>query len=453
MTGNLSSILTWGTIATSALLFTLLWWRRWMLVKPSFITVLFFHLTVQWGAVFLADEYLPALPVPAHLVALILGFPVCTALLSALTFRRSARSLLRTAVLVGLRPRGAPLNLMALVFLILGITVIYLLFVPPRLTGLYAIIFRPGDATIAREEALALLPHTWLRYAVSAVNSSLAPLVAVIGLSLSVNRWQRNHHALPWSFLLLGFPLLMMVVSLSGARAPAGMLVLHTVFAVFLLRGFPLTPLRLVLAAIIVLMPPMMISLLRNADGLSVATFLYHFGDILDRTAARAAQPAFWNVLYAQEHGLFGVSAIPKLAMLFGQPTVDQFNQVYLAYNPDGLESGTANTAVVFAYYGAFGLIGLPVAVGLTLAADGILPLLRKLSLRVRIPCLSVCCIAATQFAATSFTTVLVTHGFLLSLMVGAGLDLLFHLIQHPGTRCPPSPYAHLPAHHGSQAI
>jgi hypothetical protein len=88
-------------------------------------------------------------------------------------------------------------------------------------------------------------------------------------------------------------------------------------------------------------------------------------------------------VHYPQTLEPTGAGGIPKVAALLGLKPVDLTNRIGRIYGPayyghNVLPSTTAAAAYLFAQYGCFGLLALPLSLAPALALDVALPVLRR---------------------------------------------------------------------------
>ena len=409
---------------TAMVLFSAIWGDRSLLLKPSIMAVLFFHVMCQWGTAIHAALIESFLPRPWVFVLLSHGFPLIGLAVALLTWRRSARALWARVKsdepCAVSRKNKAMLLLGGIFFLFL---LVYLSQVPFRSTGLYKIVFSPADSAVARENSVKFLDDPLLRYGYTITMSVFAPLLAVLLFQVMMFYWRRRSWALA-ALCLAGLAVVFLGVSISGARAYSAYLILAILFAGLLRRGFPAKPLRLALAALLILAVPTILSLLREGKNVTPGRFLdYMGGSILDRVLVIPMATGLYHVHYAQEYGFFGIQAIPKLAAAAGIEPVNVPNLIARIYTRSSLSTATANTAYVYAYYSYFGLMAfVPCLIGLWLL-DLSLLVFRRLSSNLLIPCVACIAIATNTFSGTEYTISLVSQGFLLILLVSWAVD------------------------------
>jgi hypothetical protein len=420
-------LLNWfGCLFTSLLLGLILWRQRFLIVKPSLIVILFFHLMVQWATTVDSPRIEPYLPNPWAFALLAQGFPLIGVLISVWTWRHSASVIwgrLRQS-----KPTSARMLRNAIVLLACYLAVfvpLYLAMMPYNATGLYALLTDPLQAGQARENSLKLIGNPLITYGYAFMASVFAPLIAVL-LADALSQNLKRKRLISSLSLTLGIVGVLVVVSLTGARSYAATILLTIVFAALLRRGFPLNPIYLGLAAISVLALPTLISILREGRTVEWDVFWTYLNQaILGRVFYAPMLTGLMHAHYAQVTGYIGVAGIPRLATLFGMEPINVGSLIYQIYVNDGLESGLANTSYVFSYYADFGLIALPVSlIGLWIL-DAAVWVYRKISDRMLLSCVASVSVASVMFTSAEYTTVLLTGGFTVLLFVAWGVDRL----------------------------
>ena len=414
-------------IVTAIALFLTIWRVRSLLLKPSIMAILFFHVMCQWGAAIQAGRIELFLPRPWIFVLLSHGFPMIGLAFSLLIGRKSARETWQRIIdpkPANLSGKRRALALLAVFFVLFMI--IYLSKVPFRSTGLYSIVFSdasPADSALARERSVTLLDNAFLRYGHNIMMAVFAPLLAVLALQLMLAHY-RQRNRLQALFYLGCIAAVLVAASISGARAYSGYIIMFVLFAWLLQKGFPIKPVQLVLAVIVILTLPTMLSILREGKALTVKGFFtYLRGSTLNRVVIVPMVTGLQHVHYAQTYDVFGVQAIPKLAKLRGIKPLDVPNFIARMYYGNPLTTMTANTSYVYAYYSYFGLIAfIPCLLGLWLL-DLSLLIYQRLSATMLLPCVACISIAANKFSGTEYTISLFTFGFLFLLLVSWAVD------------------------------
>lgn len=411
-------------LTTSGLLFAAVLRYRFLLIKPSILVVIFFHLFIQWGATVYSTEIQSSLPDPWPFVFLAHGFPLIGFVVSFFIGRKSARVVwlrLRNPQHIDLRIQRRAIWI--LTFGVVVISAIYLHYVPLSATGLYVILTDPQNSTQAREESLALLANPFIQYLYSFLTNAFAPLLATL-LSIWLIRCLKNRslfRGLVPFVMLVG---LLIAVSLTGARSFAATVVLVILFAWFLRRGLSINLIYLALGVIAVLTFPTLLSLLREGQDLTFSNFWEYLSIyIFRRVFYTPMQMGVWHVNYAQTVGLIGVAGIPRLASLFGVTPINVPNMIARLYYEYAIDSSYANVSYVFSYYADFGLISLPFSlIGLWLL-DGALWGYRHLSDGMLLPCVASISVICTYFISVDYTVVLLTDGFGVVLFLAWLLD------------------------------
>jgi len=292
------------------------------------------------------------------------------------------------------------------------ILLVYLSMVPLRSTGLWAIINDPASATLAREESLKLLSSVSLAYAFTMYQKILAPLlVALLVL------WKIPRFSLLNVFRLVLILAVFISVMLPGARSPAGLLILVLALVVVLKSGVARGVLSMVSAVLGGLTVASVMTLMRQGQVIMLAngTIWGIIGNsIFMRAFVTPFKTGLWTNLYAQSHGLTGISSIRPLALLFGVPYVKLSNQVALAYSPTGTSTSYANTSFLFSLQSAFGLeIGWCAALVLLCSLDFLLFAFLKLRGELLVAFMCALLISLTSLIYTGFSPCLGTHGVL----------------------------------------
>ncbi len=404
---------------------------RSLLVKPSMMTILFFHIMCQWGTALEAARVQSVLPNPWIFVLLSHGFPLLGLLVSLLLGRRAARRVWTR--IGGQDGDDVVAKLWPALFLSLGLLVflfLYLSAVPFRSTGLYAIFTSPEQAALARDMSVKFLDHTFLRYGHNMVMAALVPLLAVVLFQLCLVLKKKGQ----WGKLLLalaGLLLLFPVASISGARSYSAILVLVILTAWLLRKGFRISPLLPLSALVVVLVFPTLLTILREGRELTLERFVQYFkNSAYQRVLIIPMETGLMHTAYAQTYGTFGVRSMPRLAGLFGVESLDVRNYIGKINSNYPKDTTTMNTAYVYAYYSYFGLLAfLPCLIGLWLL-DLSLLLYQQLSSVMLVPCIAAISIATHSFSICEYTISLFSFGFLVILLLSWSIDRLVGLIR-----------------------
>jgi hypothetical protein len=405
---------------------------RFLFVKPSIVLLAFTHIFFQWPSVFLVDKILRSLPDPWSFSFLVNSYVFFGLLVAILSFHDEARliwaGLGADAVASRARYGKAILILGFLVFLVLCL---YFSEVPVSSTGLYAILFDPANAVLAREKSLKLLDNKFVAYAYSLMCSSVAPIFAAsLGLLLA-NSIRRKVFSYCAGLVLL-FGGLSLSVSLTGARAPAVNLFIVAGIALLLRYRFRINPLLLGGGLLVTLFPAVVISLMREGKGLRPEFILEYFNYIFYRAFVDPMDMGIIHSQYSQNFGFFGISGLTKLASLFGMHPVDVPNVVGRYYYPRSLESVSANAGYIYCYYSYFGLSALALLIPSVLILDSSLLVLSRFRRELQVPILAALLFSTLMFITSDYGTVLVTHGFGMTLGLGSVLNLT---LKEEGTR------------------
>lgn len=424
---------------------------RYLFIKPSMVVLLFFHVCVQWSATIFAGSIWSYLPRPWEFALLVHGFPLVGFAGSFVGGHRLARLTLIKAARY--QPGTSwrmwtyivPLGLALALFF-----AYYLLHVPFRSTGLYAIVGAGENAAQARENSLKLVEDPVIRYGFAIATSSLAPaLTVLLLLAARLRQWRgRIHRAvLPVSC----FGLLVIVVSVTGARSFAAMLVLTAAFAVMLRRGFAIRPVWLLAAVSAIILGPTLLTLMREGQAVNLeSVFTYSTSAVADRIFHAPMETGLYYAHYAQTAGPLGVGGIEKLAALLGVEPINAPNMLGRTYTPSYIESVNMNTSFVFAYYAYFGLQAFPLIVVLLWLLDFGLLIYVRLRSALLLTCVTTVSVSCINLVSVDYTVALVTHGLAVNFLLAILLSQLSVKRHRPNE---PRPQSGMPHHLSASSL
>lgn len=418
---------------------------RYLLIKPSIIVIVFFHLRIQWAATTDASYVESYLPNPWVFILLAQVFPLVGLLVSTQIGKSGAKKIWQRLTCATPFLASQPTALFLLLGYIVIALVLYLSTVPFSATGLFAALTDPADYKQSREESLKLVKSGAIRYVFVFLSSAFAPLAAVVliqqfSISLKRQRW-----IISMAYIAIIFGMLF-AVSLPGARDPAATVILTMVFAIFCRLGFPIRPLHIIGAGVVVLAFPVTLTILRSGGTLSLANYWDTLSvGIFRRVFYTPMETCLNYTHYAQTVGYIGLRGIAKLALLLGLEPINAPNYIGLYYFPQAIKSFSMNTGYMFAYYTFFGLPSFPVCLVLLWLLDSVLFVYRYLSDNLLLACVSALAIASTAFNSSEYTTVFFTHGFGVILIVAVIIDQLSRKRIRRGFQ---TPVQRLPPHH-----
>jgi hypothetical protein len=136
---------------------------------------------------------------------------------------------------------------------------------------------------------------------------------------------------------------------------------------------------------------------------------------------------SIWFADYAQRNGPIGLAGVPRLAKAAGIAPIDLPNRIGLIYAPchyghEVMESVSATTGFLFAQYGYFGLLALPLALAGLIVCDGLLLIIRTFPDTWIAPTLAFISLTALKFTQSDYLTIWVTHGLGINIILIAGL-------------------------------
>ena len=391
--------------------------KRYLFIKPSILLVLYTHVFLQWPVTLYSEYYESYLPDPFVFVLMIHGFTVIGLLIGSHTFREPSwkawRKMTGSPADIRIRP-SVVLALLAMLFLI---TAFYLRHVPFGQTGLYAIFQNPAEADVIREKSLKLLDNPPVQYAFAFMSKTLAPLLTAL-LTLRLEQVFRDKAFSPLLWIVPSMAWVAFSVSLTGERVALVNLLIVIASVLLLRRGIPLR-LKYIFVLIVALLPAVLISILLEGKGVSVTHVFDYFGHVGKRAFVVPLDVCSWYAHYVQTHSTFGVAGMPKLAALAGVQPIDVQNLIGIEYvKPVRLTSISAGAAYLFTYYSLFGAASLLVSlIGLFLV-DFTVMVYGHLDRAMLLACAASLALSTLSFVQTHYTTVWITHGFGLILLI-----------------------------------
>jgi hypothetical protein len=423
---NIFVFASWMTcLATSGIILSLFAFKRWLFVKPSALVATAFHVCIQWAATIDSPSIEAYLPSPWQFFAAAQLFPLVVIFLSPVFFSGSAR---RVWWRITERPcrsvRGRGLAMAILAGLVVAVVGVFLHAVPLSQSGLYTVIFDPQDSVVARERSLKALDSSVLRYAFSFMISALGPLLAATIASSSTPKGRANRKfRMVWAIPAIGVVLL--AVSLSGARSFAAGVILTLAFVWLLPRKIPIRPFRVAAFVVFGLSIPVMLSIAREGNDFSIANFWsYLVGPIFERIVHMPMETGLYYTHYAQTVGFLGAHANEHLASLLNIEYFNAAHELGLIYYPQWASDAlNMNTCYVFAYYAYFGIWSVPLSVTALLLLDICCVVLARISDRLLLPTCATLLVACLSLISVEYTTALLTNGILVILAVAFCLD------------------------------
>lgn len=432
---NVYVLLSWG--ACFLTLFLLIWSfirEKQLFIRPSIFFIIFFHFQVQWISAIKSEYIAEFLYNPWDYFYLVHLFPIAVILLSFLVGKRIAGRVVRSinSISVVTYQNNKALQIL-LGILLLGIILIfgwYITIVPFSQTGFYAMIFSLPNQDVIREETFKLLKNPLLTYIYSLMASVLAPIAAIL-LSFRIEKNMFPVRPFKLIINILGLFFIFVAVCIYGSKAPMIMLLLGIFWALYIKAGMPFSPVRIILIMLLLLLLPSIMSIFINNSSLTPEVFISYYMDIFDRAFGRIMLPGLWYVDYAQHNGYFGISAIPKIAYLFGVQSVDSSNIIGRQYISNSLESVSAGSSFIFTYYSYFGMYAFIPCIILTLLLDILLWIYLTLDKGIRIPIIAACSISAINLIQSQFTTVLFSGGIVPIIILGIIWTLFIKSTHH----------------------
>lgn len=387
--------------------------RRYLFLTPSVAILVAFHCRIQWSAAMEASAIFHQLYHPWDFFLLTFVLPLavcatrfmtpCAAAVELWQFREQSQSW---------PSYDATRWLMRLCLAAAGfIVVYYLVRVRFDRTALFALIKNTGTYTAAREESLKLVSDPIARYLYEWHLDFLGAFTA--GL-LTVYFLDGKRYAIPTSKALVpfGYAFVIISVSFSGARSGVASVVLLSLFVIWLRRGMPVAPLYLSLAAILVLLGPVVLTIWREGLTFTFENIGKYYDSVWTRNFVTTMKTGLYHVDYVQRHGVFGIHGVRPLAILADARYDPVNNIIGLNYMQGTLATVVANTCFVYDYYACFGMLTIFLSFVLWLSLDLALRFVPS-GTSVAAAFIGGFWLLSQSFISSAFTTALLSHGFL----------------------------------------
>jgi len=295
---------------------------------------------------------------------------------------------------------------------------VYLAYVPPFQTGLYAILFDPENSGLARENSLKLLEFPLLQYAYLITYSVIAPLAFLFAVNLFLTG--RKVTAVR---LIVETAIVCIFLLLTGARAGLAYLALCLLLLLMVRRNLKFRWIAMMLAFGAFLYLPAILSMLREGDT-SDGSSLVYIGLILDRIFLLPTIISAWFLEYANSHGFGGWSAVVDgIGSLYNSVALE-YGDRYDTIRDSNITAPTAYFVQnLYIFYWA-GLI--PSWLGLILM-DLPLIYIKNLLPSMRGPFYAMGMFYALYFLQAGYGVVWLTHVYLIFLLLTVAI---YHLVK-----------------------
>ena len=417
------------TVATTIVLLFAILFQRHLIVKPTVWFLAYFHIQIQWASTFNSAAIEADMLYPWHFFLLTQIFPLVSLLLTILTFRQSSLFIWKR---LGQPAANTPLLNTSEMSFLFGIwamfIVVYFMVVPPASTGLWILLTSKDyiTAMFAREDSLKLIDNQFVKY-FYAYNAGFLALFAGIFAAIYALSMLKARRFTRAALAMVLYVCLLLSTALSGARAPAAIVLMGTIGAFWIRTGAPFKPVRILVAAFLVLSIPTIFTVFRSGDQLTFEAFIDRFNDLV---LARAFYVPMYtgevHSKFVQENGYLGIGGIPKLAMLVGETPIPVANLMHNVVFPGAAQSGLMNTSFVFSYYTYFGLSIIPVLLILTLILDFMLLFFKRVPDAYLLPDLVAVNVGCLSLCGSDYTTLFFSHGFIPGPITIFGMMLLF---------------------------
>lgn len=401
-------------------------YHRYLFIKPSIFLLSATHIFFQWPLCIFSGYIEVFLPEPYTLSLLVNTYVIVGLAISSFTLRALSQQIWEN---ISVSPLCSALVLKFSIILLIAFVIltigIYCSIIPFSKTGLYALLYSPNEYDNLRTSSFKDLP-TFMKYAFSFLVGGIAPLLGALFAILANYWWQQKRYFMVIVSVLV-IVILTALSSITGARYNAVKLLATAGLAILLIRKLPFYPLRYTIGTLSLLTPAAMFTLFREGREISlINSFKYLIDEILiHRVLVTPLQVGMWHVQFAQLRDYFGAAAIPKLAALFSIDPMQVPIFIGRMYLPHPTFESHCDAGYLLTYYSYFGMMSLPISIALLFALDLILPIYKRLSSALLVPCIAATALAMLEFIQSDYTTVLITHGFILIPLTCFGIELI----------------------------
>lgn len=417
----------WAAAVTALLLFHA-WRAPWLLAKPGVQFIAAANVVLQWPMALFGDQIFAGVSAPSW-VALVVALP----LLAGLGWMPFVAGPAMLQVIAKARAGAtedryitSSSRALLVLWLVTGVVVgWYLWSVPFRQTGLYAIVAQPSTAALAREESLKLLDNRVLAYTYLSIALVVCPVIAALSLRIAIASVRRRRFVVA----LAMFSSLVAAVafaSLSGARSLPARALLVVILSRWFEGGMRVRATYLVALPLVLGVPVALMSIMREGRSVDSATVLFYVGTaVRERVFVTPAKVGAQHLRYAEAHSAFGVRAVPRLAVLFGERPSNPANIVGRQYDPYAIPTINANASFLFTYVSYFGTIAVLVNIVLVLILELLIPVLKRTGATMMAPTLATLCVANMGFLSFDYSTALLSGGVLSAAALSLGITWL----------------------------
>ena len=409
--------------------------RRYLLVRPSMQVACLYTIFFMWPLVFFANNIEAWLPDPYAFLMVFVVFIASMLLWNLFAFQQTSREVWARATQAG-PPRMS--RILVWVFVLTATAAVimtaYLREVPLTETGLVVALINPESSTQAREESLKLLDDEVIKYTFSIFASGIGPLLGVL-LAQCIAHAAKARRYFSMAFAVLVFILVVISLSITGARSLAVSTLLAVLLSVLFRRGFRVRILPVVISVLLIVLPAIAITVFREGRGFEYSIFVEQISAVVvERMFVSPLEVGAAYVHLAQTHGYIGIDSIPKLAEMWrGSPGINVPNLIGLTYFYfGGADSINANAGFVATYFAYFGPLGALISVLCTLSLDSVLLCYRWMDNHLLAPCMAVLGAAMLALLSVDFTVILITYGFVIVPVIAIALSMLTRLRRTP---------------------
>lgn len=400
--------------------------NRYLIIKPSFLLLLYTFLFFQLPLPFYAYECEKFLPNPYILVLIVHGFVLLGLFLTSFSFVPQAQDIWRK---LSENTKNNYIEsdynkFLNYVFSLVCVSfLIYCCYVNLKDTPLVLLLNGGGidDITLARESTLKTLNSSLPKYAYAILRSCFAQFVIAFGSYILYFFWKAKR------YIDTSFCLFMILISILFSlvvlnKSILGIFLVSIAFNIILANIY--RPYMAFLWIIFGILSAFIASIfLTGIVHLSVSDFFSSVLPVFDRVFAIPLKVGTWYIHYEQTNDFIGIASIPKISKLMNIEPINLPNFIGKIYGAtycghEVLSSYSANAGFIFNNHLSFGIIGFPISLLMLFSLDIALPLMRRLPKNYLIPFISVLGTQLLSFTASDYGVCMVTHGYGISLLI-----------------------------------
>lgn len=402
------------------IIFNLLKGRPYLLIKPSFILLIYFFIFFQIPFLYFSFEVETFLPNPYIFFFFFYTIIFIGLYISSITFNKEAKNIWKN--LTRNSPTQPSLSVAFVSFcLTLICFLIYSLYVDLSQTPLMQYINGENKKVLelSREYSLKTLESPFPRYAYAIARSCFVSFIVSYSAFNFVEYLKYKKYL--FSFICAFFIIFAIIFSMIVLNKSSAIFTILPIFMnLFYLNILSYRKILIIFLSSITASFSGLCFFSGSVFSANEFNLLISLKSVFIRTFITPFRVGIWYVHFAQKFDTVGLASYLKVAPFFGIEPIDVPNfigKLYapIYYNHPVLESISCTAGFIFANYLAWGLWALPVILLMIIFLDIGLKLIESLSKEYLIPFLSIITIKIISLTASDYGVTIITHGYLIS--------------------------------------